>query len=291
MLETKRILFSYYWFLLLLVACTKELGYQLDTDNALVLSSVLEPGESMKCYIGTTRGFFEDEAEENDDLYRLQVNQVAEDESVLVEIIDTPVPLGLFDTKQHISLGGNYKFILSNGHGDTVTAIESIPKITFIEKVEMEFPVGLDDDNNEYGAIYITFEDDSSQTNYYEIWDNLSEYIPVTDPVILNEGDIEYRPSTYFFSDEMFNGKKITISISGNYYARYDSQDKKYYLNQPRKVRLRSISKNYHNYKKYITRHLYNQQFQGDFWDLIYMSEPQNMYSNVVGGFGIVTSL
>jgi len=99
----------------------------------------------------------------------------------------------------------------------------------------------------------------------------------ITDPVLLNEGDIPYLPTTYFFSDELFNGQKYTLQIN---------RDLGYGI--PQKIILRSVSRNYYLYRKYWTRHYYNQTTdESGLRGIIYKGEAQPMYNNIENGYGI----
>jgi hypothetical protein len=171
-----------------------------------------------------------------------------------------------------------------------IRAFDSIPDQVPITDALLIFPAGVDPYGDAIIEADISFSDPSDETNYYEIliysaegeinyWNYYGD-VEITDPVLLNEGDLAYYPTTFFFSDALFNGEKYTMKIIDGGRSPYGEVFKHY-------VSLRSISKSYYLYRKYYTRHAYNQQFQGDFLDLIFKGEPQNMYSNIEGGYGI----
>lgn len=126
----------------------------------------------------------------------------------------------------------------------------------------------------------ITFTDVATKSNYYEVVFEDSQYDyenKITDPVLLNEGDISYYPETYFFSDKLFDGEAYSLNIN---------KDLGY--GQDTKVIFRNISYAYYMYRKYWTCHSYNQvAFDKGIGALIYTSEVQSMYNNIVNGYGI----
>ena len=139
---------------------------------------------------------------------------------------------------------------------------------------------------------YISFTDPPDATNYYELlisskpggtngW--YTEY-ETNDPVLMNEGDQDYHPTSFFFSDELFNGEQYTMRIKNG--VGYMTKDNKL-TPTPLYATLRSVSRAYYKYRKYYTRHAYNQQSQNEFIDLIFKGEPQNMFTNIENGYGI----
>ncbi len=159
-----------------------------------------------------------------------------------------------------------------------------------IKGATIRYPAGVDKYGDEYAEATISFSDPPNIKNYYEVliyklyenkktdyWNSDGD-VKVIDPVLLNEGDQDYLPTTFFFSDELFDGQEYTLRVNspggiGNS------------INYT--VSLRSISESYYLYRKYYTRHSYNQQFEGDFLDLVFKGEPQPMFSNIVNGYGI----
>lgn len=288
----------------LCISCTKELQYELVSDEKLVLSSIFNSEQKVKIYIGNTTSFFHTDTLSNTQKkYRLRISMLNSDQINSQNILDTLIGEGLFNSDVILSVTQPYLFELNSPKGDTISVTEITPIKNFIEDASLVFPVGIDNDNTEFGELSIKFQDNPDVKNYYEIvtgyyQDNTFQYltshltadIPQTDAIILNEGLQDYNPTSCFFSDELFNGKIQTIRINGYFAVGFHSGREEYYFFTQPYVILRSVSESYYLYLKYLTKHLYNQQFQGDFWQTIYMSEPQNMYSNVDGGFGVVVS-
>jgi hypothetical protein len=163
---------------------------------------------------------------------------------------------------------------------DTVYAQNAMPEQVRITDATIIQPVSVDKYGTYTSQVSITFSDPAGERNYYELFFEGAGYDDenkITDPVLLNEGDIGYFPSSYFFSDELFDGQEYTMTI-------------KRYLGHGiwADAVLRNISKDYYLYRKYWTRHSYNQiGFDREVGNLIYAGEPLTMFNNIVNGYGI----
>jgi hypothetical protein len=163
---------------------------------------------------------------------------------------------------------------------DTVCSNDTLPQITSIDNATIRL-FEVDQYGTHISQVKVTFTDPPGLRNYYELVFVGFQYdwgTKITDPVLLNEGDYSYNPTSYFFSDELFNGKTYTLTIN---------RDLGYGGPLP-KVILRSISRNYYLYRKYWTRHSYNQSRDDlGIGALIFTGVPQSMYNNITNGFGI----
>jgi len=155
-------------------------------------------------------------------------------------------------------------------------------------------------------AMLVQFSDPVSIENFYEIEvyryrrifgsDSLVlEYIlgstssgsasfgTSTDPVLLAEGDLEYVPTTVFFSDGLLAGNApatVTFDLGG--IAQSGG------LNAI--VRLRSVSKDYYLFRKSWTRH-FNRQWINPNGSAapgtVFYTPPLDLTTNIQGGLGI----
>lgn len=262
-------------------SCTKELNININQENKqLVINSVFSPDEDFTFKFSNTTSVLNDYDTIPDSLhFVLYENKTP--------IIDKIVLSTSLDTK--IIPKGNtyYSLEIQSKNYPTLFANDSIPDRVPIDEATLKCPISIGKDGLEVGQANISFTDPPNERNYYEFqiysyngpnrhyWQNYGDF-EVTDPVLLNEGDAGYHPTSYFFSDELFNGKKYTIQIKNN-----AGTDEIY------TVIFRSISRKYYLYRKYYTRHSYNQQLQGEFPDYIFKGEPQTMYTNVINGYGI----
>lgn len=165
---------------------------------------------------------------------------------------------------------------------DTIFAYDTVPSQVLIRDGSKQL-ISIDKYQTHTYRTTTTFSDPVHVANYYEMFFDGAQYDyenKITDPVLLNEGDVSFYPETYFFSDELFNGKAYSININRNLDFRTDT-----------KVILRNISFPYYMYRKYWTRHSYNQvAVDKEIGALIYTSEPQPMYNNIVNGYGVFAS-
>lgn len=172
----------------------------------------------------------------------------------------------------------SYYKISASVNGDSIVALDTVPKQVYITDAVMKNNIGMDEYGTPYSEISVTFTDPANERNYYEMYIPGHQYdhsTKITDPVLINEGDIDYNPTTYFFSDELIDGKTYTMKIMclGSKW---------------RKMVLRSVSRNYYLYRKYFTRHLYTQPAsERDIYGLLHLAEPIDMFTNIKGGLGI----
>jgi hypothetical protein len=281
---------KYFKLLLCLLAisgCSKEIELELTSDRALVLNSIFNPDSAFLFRISFTASPLDDYTLGNDTfhLFLYEENDL---------LIDTLFSGNYIAFNKIPSINKKYTVELGTSDLPSVQATDSIPELVYIDDAFIIYPAGVDAYGDNLAEANIRFTDPGNQQNFYEllIWSGEEQInywdwdgdVRITDPVLLNEGDIDYFPSTLFFSDELIDGKSYIMKIKQavGYSLNNDGSNK-----TGLSVTLRSVSKSYYLYRKYYTRHKYNQQFQGDFFDLIYKGEPQIMYTNVENGFGI----
>jgi len=161
---------------------------------------------------------------------------------------------------------------------------------------------------NEQCDFKVKFRDPADKNNYYRISfkminyyenDSTSEQIPYfySDDMVFTNGqeatdiiDISAYSSNYNeFSDELFNGKEYKLKVSYNLHSLYYTDEKYLQYNENPKLPLRrelyitlnSISKAYFLYLK--TRAASANEVE-------FFSEPVQVYSNIMGGLGILGS-
>lgn len=139
----------------------------------------------------------------------------------------------------------------------------------------------------------------------WEVIDSFAVFEPVynvkaNNEVIENEGLKDKRPSTLFFSDKLFNGQNYTftfdcsISLTERGYTDENGVlHIEYYPDgQKLMVQVRSISKEYYQFRRSWTQHLFNQKMQelrdiSEIVQYMFATEPVRMYSNINNGLGI----
>ena len=277
------------WFIIIFsifqIGCSKVVEIDLNNNKALVLNSIINPDSLFTFRISTTASLLNSYDTLNENLHF----SLYEEDKLIFESVSQS---SLFKTVLKPTRGRKYTVELKSDNYSPTKASDTIPSLVPIDNAYMIFPAGVDAFGFYKAEAYITFTDPPNVTNYYELlisskpggtnaWN--SDY-ETNDPVLRNEGDQDYHPTSFFFSDELFNGESYTLRIKHN--VGY-SQNGNIFKVFPLYVTLRSISRTYYKYRKYYTRHAYNQQFQNEFLDLIFKGEPQNMFTNIENGFGI----
>ena len=222
--------------------------------------------------------------------------------------------LGIYKSEDNKPLAGHkYGLIVSANGYETVTAIDSVPNPINLADAYYIFPAGTDIAGDPYPEFFFSFNDPADEENYYEAVlytksiqfyeghynnDTIAHinYFFVyssNDPVLIAEGDLDYKPASVYFSDKLFNGKSVTISAT-TFNMGYGVRDDEPFLTGDSKIiSFRSISYSYYQYRKKWTQHLYNQGINLDIQEseelkvFLFTGEPVNMYSNVENGYGV----
>lgn len=259
--------------LLCFTSCTKEIEINtLGFERKIVVNSLFTPEKPFEFRFS----------------YTIQPNELSstftdsiqlwlyENES---QVLDTLFLSDKFISSYYPQNGCAYSLKVFVQGYDTIFACDTVPSQISIADGSIQL-ISIDKYQTHTCGTTITFSDPSHITNYYEIFFDGTQYDyenKITDPVLLNEGDVSYYPETYFFSDKLFDGQNYTLQIKRNLF-----------FNTPSKVILRNISYEYYMYRKYWTRHSYNQiVVDKGIGALIYTGEPQPMYNNIVNGYGV----
>jgi len=277
----------YYLFLFIicLTSCIKPIPLEIEmSEPEIVVNALITEGQSVKVYIGTTSSFLDTTEikltpqielfEENSRVAALEMN-----------------PEGYYTTFYPLSSLKQYKLIVTDTDMGICSAIDTIPEKVPVTDAEFYF-TSLDEFGTPYFEAEIHFDDPPNKKNYYEllIYEEkynkyVNEYI-TSNASIINEGDQEYMPTSLFFSDELFNGNNFGIKIkfvtSG-----LTNESGEHVPDGDNFVILRSVSYTYYSYRKYCTRHLYNQTVADDMLSMFFKGEPIDAYTNVDNGYGI----
>lgn len=144
----------------------------------------------------------------------------------------------------------------------------------------------------------IEIEDNSYDLQYYEVMlimkykrssldtiyeKRIADYcVENYDPVLTDEGLLDFKPKTLVFSNKRFIGQKYSLKI--NFQNTLYLEDSYPQFKELKLiVHLRKVSKSYYKYKKQLTIH--QSSLNSDFWSGT--TEPSTMYSNITGGYGI----
>ena len=272
--------------------------------SKLYCQSILNPDSAIRVYVGKTTDILDMEPSYIDDATVLLYEN-----NIFIDTLSHENNGKYFSTIKP-SIGEQYTIKVFEEN--ILTAGTFVPDTTKLINPEIEFPTGYDAVNQEYyGNLTFKIDDNPLIENFYEVvifykdysayyneyiynYLNVPNYsIVVPDPVVKNEGDWDYFPTTIFFSDKLFNGKEQAFSfatvtgktmLNDGHTISNGLKDKGYIL-------LRSISKEYYLYRKYYTRHAYNSGIHDDeVQNLLFTGEPLDMYTNVTGGLGVVSA-
>ncbi|KAF0201656.1 MAG: hypothetical protein FD170_2513 [Bacteroidetes bacterium] len=252
--------------------------------SQMYFQSILCPDSSIRVFVGRTAGIQDDNSPVNDAIVLAFVNNVFADTLQFVEN-------GIYELWRQPEIYDTVRIeVISNGKMSGETIIPSPAYVNNSSYVCSTHYYALDQEY--HGTLTFSIEDDPETENYYEmliytreelsggsyrIYSKVSDYyIFKPDIIIQNEGDWDFKPTTLFFSDKMFDGKtgyfSFIMSVSDEYGY----------------ITLRSISKEYYYYRKYYTRHAFNAQLNSDgIRNLLFTGEPLDMYTNIQGGLGV----
>lgn len=187
---------------------------------------------------------------------------------------------GKYSIPVYLEPNKEYKIVAKNKEGVSISASDFVPSKVSILTATYLFPVYEDMYGSKFGKVALSFNDISDIKNYYEIiilsGDSSVNYTFDINSFVINldnENDPN-PPGSILFTDELFEGEKLDLNIFV------------YAYNEPIIV-LRNVSRNYYEYRKSITAHIYNQNSQRDDVYNLFKSDPLELYSNVSNGLGI----
>jgi hypothetical protein len=281
-------------------ACTKELAIKDGNIHALVINSIINPDSLVRVNLSQVAGF---NVSDINFIKNADVDLYENDKPITSLIYDTN---GWYQSFYLPKQNGNYR-IIANSTEYHASAETRIPiKVKILNAVYSLYEFTNDaGENSKIPKTQLSFIDNKESKDYYEVFlsyqgyyqiyphqNSLSTGPLIDDPILLNEGDEDYYPTTYFFSDELFNGDTCSLIFpeggSARYYDSIFQED-----DQQTFVHLRKISEEYYHYRKYWTRHYYNQQNENNLEDpiqIVFQGEPVEMYTNIEGGYGILAS-
>lgn len=284
-----------------IIACSKEIKFkESEVEKKLVVNGLVCPDSLITVNVRKTTSILstENPIVTNADVILFENNLA----------IDT---LKYFDqgnyksAKYHAFAGKTYSVsVKSPGYPD-VNAIDTVPEATsIIDGIRV-----TGNTFDEYGDPNVDYEiriDDSPNRNYFELF-FIQQQFPnkytssysisfqiepvIADPVLRAESDLDYSPFTYLFSDKLFNGQqylmknKFMSAVTGGYFTTSFAPEPKTHY-----AILRTVSRNYFNYRKFWLRHYRNQQIGNKVEEPLFttlIGSPVPMYSNIDGGYGI----
>lgn len=201
--------------------------------------------------------------------------------------------------------------------GQFIKATTYIPEPVPILSAVMIWPAGYDEYGDALTEYQISFQDPDGEENFYELFffnynysesfnKELSTFtsnkgLAYTDPVIRAEGLEDYDNYSLLFSDQLFEGEIANIVVK--YYSMANRIQVKSLVDtsqlepQQTYALLRTVSKQYYDYRKSWTLHRYTQQNKPaamqedplleDFSRFLFVGDPINLKSSIENGVGV----
>ncbi len=299
-----RLLVGFSIYMLVLVGCIQDVDIEIPVQtDKVVLSSILSANKQIKVYVGKTSRV------------EIEGSPTVDDAVVIVlENEEKRDTLALEGNGWYISeftaLPSNSYKIIAQVDGDSVWAIDTVPEINRIDqwdhkRIETGDPTG--DDFHEITLLlentdrreYFEFEfirQECNRNNPTLCYIDFFLFGSAVDPKIKAEGIVEFNPSFYVLSDELFEGEHVSVFFQllnsatrgGNGIERQDEYPEGDFLS------VGSTSKQYYLFKKSLIQYkdrITTDEKLKDFQKFFFGSEPTALYSNVHNGVGAVVSV
>lgn len=270
-------------------SCTKVVDIDLlPHEEKIVVNSLFTDGSRIRVHLAKTTSILDD----SDPLISNATIKLLQDGEYSDTFYFTD---GYYYSHIIPARGNKYALEVTVPGMDNVYCEDSIPERTIIESYSHLDSIMMDSNKFPVMQLGLTFTD-APGGNYYElsvIADYMSAgfqrkepvwFAATTDPVLNSTGLLDYLPQTLVFTDELFDGKQITLKVNYSiqtgeisFIGGGPAYGYKLY------VSLRSVSKSYYQYrrKQIIYRFLQETDiFTG-------MSDPVTLYTNINGGLGI----
>jgi hypothetical protein len=282
--------------------CVREI--KLDTDQlpaVPVINCLFTPDSTWTVYVARTQ-LLDDPSEP----WVSDASVVIYADNQVVETLTLSAP-GKYVGQKRPLIGVDYTLKVKIPTFSEVTSTDAIPYPVQLERaktkfkqsseahcdpactaMEVQFSDSLDFENRYEIEVYRYFKKGGNDTLFLQYIlgygpNGGSGYGVSTDEVILAEGDLEYNPTTVFFSDDLIDGKKSAI-------INFDLSGLAPSTGLEAVVRLRSVSNDYYLFRKSWTRHANRQWINpngsGAPADFFY-TPPLELMTNIKGGLGI----
>ncbi|MDL2241204.1 DUF4249 domain-containing protein [Bacteroidales bacterium OttesenSCG-928-K03] len=210
-------------------------------------------------------------------------------DDVFAELVAFDESMQLYPTNTIAKAGKKYSCEVYIPGYDSLFAETSIPQPANIYDMEYILVAGFDDEGRSYPAIRFTFDTDPDKMMYYQAVLPRGEdyeyylYNPI-DPVINNEGT-----DFPIFSNEIIKTNSYRMELS--FYTGSHSEWITY--NPAVALQFKSASEEFYKYIKQLYLYKEYDKNMGDMINNILVGTmyTPNMYSNVIGGYGIFAGL
>ncbi len=270
-------------------SCIQEIPIDIQVaKNQLVVGSVINPEKLIALNVSYINPF-------GDSAISPKITKISIFEDGI--LIDNPAGQGpKIYSSTYPKEGSEYELTVLT-ETDSVTARTTIPNSVTIGKADYWITNFISQTGERLIELSISWDDPPAMKNYYELMLLEESKTPYTryrwdeidDLILLQEGDLNYEPTSFVMTDKQFDGKTITIQFK--YPIGETSQ-----IYRDRYVLVRSISQEYYHFMKSWYRHLYQQNtsmnvemIREDYniFPLLFQGDPIPLYSNIDRGYGI----
>lgn len=276
---------------LLSPSCVQEVPLDFpDTSQQTVVTSLINPTEKICLNISNISLFSDTTSPEPINILEISILE----DGVLVEHpsgLDTIIYTSLIPKEE-----SKYELMIRT-ETDTLTAKTTVPTKVWLTKADYWYSELASPRFDRLTEASITWMDPAGKANFYEVqilysdMQSLSfyQFDQIDDPIIQQECDLGYEPSTFVFSDKQFDGKSYTMNLRFGIGGSLTRPNKAF-------VVFRSVSEEYYHFMKSWHKHMYLQSnFSGDqegldlmdIYQLLFQGDPISPYSNITGGLGV----
>lgn len=263
---------------LIFFACKKEISYNGSDELIPVCNAFISQDQVLKIHLSYSANII-------GTVVTLDGAEIKVYENGHLRIIDFIEDNGYYISNFYPENGNFYYIEVWKDNKKLVTAYDTIPYSTAIEKPEWRFPVGMIDEWTMAGLVSFRFTDDSKSKNYYEIM--IAKYnndvldhnyiIEINNEFISLNTDRSWLDiRSILFSDSLIQGKTVNVEIKTQGSER-----------QPPVVILRNVSYNYYRYRQRLPVHQFLQGKERDIDLSFFRGEPIDMFTNIDGGLGV----
>lgn len=290
-------------FMIALSSCIQQIPFDTSQFEAeLVVNGLLTPDSVMAVYVHATTPLGSvDWASVEDAVVFIREN-ISGDTTVLIH-----QGAGRYESNgQFPEIGGIYELNVHAGDLGKASAVDTMPRSPIVYGGNFESGTTFDSDGEPHLDVEIEFLNANSTPSFWELlivtdYDNFpgasfmgllfSPALP--DPVLINEGDLDFLPKSYVFSNSLMDEGRYLFQMKLNQrvirLAGLDQIPFPASYQNPATI-FRQISQAYYLYQRAWIRHSYHQSTGARLQDplqLLFSGEPTALYSNVEGAHGI----
>lgn len=275
----------------LLSSCVKEIPIDLPSSKRqVIITGLIYPRSPISLNISNLMAFSD-------------TTKVGPQEIIDISILQDGISIGNLSgpgpdiyTSIYPNAGYDYTLIVRT-ENDTLIANTMVPTEILLTKADYWFSPTPSQKFQRPCEASIQWEDPAGIDNFYELQILIKDmkalsfyqFDQIDNPVLQQESDLDYAPSSFLFTDQQFDGKSYTLSLRFGIGYSVDRLEKA-------SVVLRNLSKEYYYFKKSWHKHIFLQntsiQWDGELsfnnvYSVLFQGDPVSMYSNIKEGLGI----